>query len=77
MGEISSTNYDLGAIFGIVSSIGEMYISYYFNLPSGAAIVMLIFVFFSLSFLFIPTQGIINTPTNRQRLISLLKSLRD
>ncbi len=63
----------LGAIFGITSSIGGMYISYYFDLPSGAAIVMLIFIFFSLSFLFSPTQGIINTPTNRQRLIGLFK----
>ncbi len=63
----------LGSILGIVSSIGGMYISYYFDLPSGVAIVMLIFSFFSLSFLFSPTQGIINTPTNRQRLITLLK----
>jgi len=50
-----------------------MYISYYFDLPSGAAIVMLIFGFFSLSFLFSPNQGIINTPANRQKLISFLK----
>lgn len=62
-----------GAIIGVVSTIGGMYVSYYFDLPSGAAIVMLVFVFFSLSFLFSPTQGIINTPDNRQRLTSLLK----
>ena len=63
----------LGAILGVSSTIGGMYISYYFDLPSGAAIVMLIFGFFSLSFLFSPNQGIINTPANRQKLISLLK----
>ena len=63
----------LGAILGVISTIGGMYISYYFDLPSGAAIVMLIFGFFSLSFLFSPNQGIINTPVNRQKLIGLFK----
>lgn len=49
----------LGAIIGAVSSVIGMYLSYYFDLPSGAAIVMVIFAFFLLAFFFSPTQGII------------------
>ncbi|MGL4883732.1 MAG: metal ABC transporter permease [Waterburya sp.] len=49
----------LGAIIGTVSSVIGMYLSYYFDLPSGAAIVMVIFAFFLLAFFFSPTQGII------------------
>ncbi|MGL6337882.1 MAG: metal ABC transporter permease [Waterburya sp.] len=49
----------LGAIIGAVSSVIGMYLSYYFDLPSGAAIVMVIFAFFLLAFFFSPTQGVI------------------
>mgnify|MGYP003564740802 FL=1 len=49
----------LGSIFGVLASISGMYLSYYFNLPSGPAIVMVAFGFFMLAFLFSPTQGIL------------------
>jgi manganese/iron transport system permease protein len=49
----------LGALIGAVSSIIGMYLSYYFDLPSGAAIVMVIFAFFLLAFFFSPTQGVL------------------
>ena len=44
----------LGAIIGVLSTVSGMYLSYYFDLPSGAAIVMIVFGFFLLSFLFSP-----------------------
>jgi manganese/iron transport system permease protein len=49
----------LGSIIGAASSVIGMYLSYYFDLPSGAAIVMVIFAFFLLAFFFSPTQGIL------------------
>ena len=53
----------LGAIIGAVSSIAGMYFSYYLDLPSGAAIVIVIFILFLLALLFSPTQGILTAPT--------------
>ncbi len=52
----------LGSIIGATSSVTGMYLSYYFDLPSGAAIVLVIFVFFLLAFLFSPSQGILTEP---------------
>ncbi len=52
----------LGSIFGVLASISGMYLSYYFNLPSGSAIVMVAFGFFLLALLFSPTQGILTHP---------------
>lgn len=49
----------VGMIVGVISSITGMYLSYYFNLPSGPAIVLVAAGFFSLSFLFSPSQGIV------------------
>ena len=49
----------VGVIVGIISSISGMYLSYYYNLPSGPAIVLVATTFFVLSFLFSPTQGVI------------------
>jgi ABC-type Mn2+/Zn2+ transport system permease subunit len=49
----------LGALIGAVSSVIGMYLSYYFDLPSGAAIVMVIFAFSLLAFFFSPTQGVV------------------
>lgn len=58
----------LGSIIGICSSILGMYSSYYFDLPSGAAIVMVIFAFFLLAFLFSPSQGILTEPELRKKI---------
>lgn len=52
----------LGAIIGIAASISGMYISYFFNLPSGPAIVLVASGFFTLGLLFSPTQGILTYP---------------
>lgn len=68
----------LGAIIGIVASIGGMYLSYFFNLPSGPAIVLVASGFFTLAFLFSPTQGILTYPqanANGLEVFQELKSL--
>jgi manganese/iron transport system permease protein len=52
----------LGVGIGTLASISGMYLSYYFNLPSGPAIVLVAFAFFLLAFLFSPTQGILTHP---------------
>lgn len=63
----------LGSIIGVISSITGMYGSYYFDLPSGAAIVMVIFFCFLLAFLFSPTQGILTEPEFKNKIINLFK----
>ena len=52
----------LGVGIGILSSISGIYISYFNNLPSGPAIVLVSFGLFILVFLFSPTQGILTHP---------------
>lgn len=51
-----------GSVIGVISSLSGMYFSYYFNIPSGPAIVMVAFGFFMFAFLFSPTQGILTNP---------------
>ncbi|MBD2305829.1 metal ABC transporter permease [Chroococcidiopsis sp. FACHB-1243] len=48
----------VGAAIGIVSSISGMYLSYFFNLPSGPAIVLVVSGLFALAFLFSPNYGV-------------------
>ncbi|HEY9768230.1 MAG TPA: metal ABC transporter permease [Coleofasciculaceae cyanobacterium] len=64
----------LGSIIGAVSGITGMYGSYYFDLPSGAAIVMVIFAFFLLAFLFSPSQGLLTEPEIKTKAINWFKS---
>lgn len=52
----------LGSFFGVTSSTIGMYLSYYFDTPSGASIVLVMFIFFMLAFLFSPSQGILTEP---------------
>ncbi len=66
----------LGAIIGSFSSIMGMYGSYYFDLPSGAAIVMVIFTFFLLAFGFSPSQGLLTEPELSSRIINWFRSIR-
>lgn len=47
----------LGAGLSVFSSISGMYISYFWNLPSGPAIVLVVSSLFSLAFLFSPQYG--------------------
>lgn len=52
----------LGAGLGVFSSLTGMYLSYYFNLPSGPAIVLVAFSLFTLAFLFGPQYGVLTQP---------------
>lgn len=54
----------LGSAIGVAASITGMYLSYWFNLPSGPAIVLVAFCFFLLSFLLSPSQGILTHPSS-------------
>ena len=67
-----------GAIIGIISSVSGMYISYYFNVPSGAAIVLVVSGLFLLTLLFSPSQGILTRPeANRSaKILHHLKRMR-
>ena len=65
----------LGSIIGMVSTIAGMYSSYYFDLPSGAAIVMVIFAFFFLTLLFSPSQGLLTEPELKSKLSNYLNRL--
>jgi manganese/iron transport system permease protein len=58
----------VGAIFGILGSVCGMYISYYWNIPSGSAIVLVVTGLFLLALLFSPSQGILTKPKHNQRL---------
>lgn len=49
----------LGAAIGIISSISGMYLSAWFNLPSGPAIALVAAGFFTLAILFSPQHGIL------------------
>ena len=49
----------LSTVFGTLSSIVGLYISYSYNLPSGATIVMAAAVFFIVAFIFAPKKGLI------------------
>lgn len=49
----------LGAGIGILSSITGMYLSYFYNLPSGPAIVLVVSSFFILALLFSPSHGVL------------------
>lgn len=49
----------LGAGIGIFSSIAGMYLSYFYNLPSGPAIVLVVSGLFVLALLFSPAHGVV------------------
>ncbi len=63
----------VGSIIGATASVAGMYSSYYFDLPSGAAIVMVIFAFFLLAFLFSPSQGLLTEPELKNKISRWLK----
>ncbi|MBD1860547.1 MULTISPECIES: metal ABC transporter permease [Trichocoleus] len=52
----------LGAGIGIVASVSGMYLSYFYNVPSGPAIVLVVSGLFLLALLFSPTQGVFTYP---------------
>lgn len=52
----------LGAIIGSLSGMMGIYLSYYLNVPSGAAIVLVVTGLFLLALLVSPSQGILTRP---------------
>lgn len=56
----------LGAVIGVFSSISGMYISYFYNLPSGPAIVLVVSGLFLLALLFSPGHGILVPSVNQK-----------
>ncbi|ACK70966.1 ABC-3 protein [Gloeothece citriformis PCC 7424] len=68
----------LGVGLGVISSISGMYLSYFYNLPSGPAIVLVASGLFVLAFLFSPSQGILTyraSASNQSLLWQELKRL--
>ncbi|OUL35856.1 hypothetical protein BV372_09715 [Nostoc sp. T09] len=58
----------LGAVIGVISSISGMYLSYFYNLPSGPAIVLVVSGLFVLALLFSPRHGIF-TPQQKKEMV--------
>lgn len=67
----------LGILIGVVSSIAGMYLSYYYNLPSGPAIVLVASSIFILALLFSPSQGLLTNPSISLGQSSLIKELKN
>jgi len=58
----------LGAVIGTISSVTGLYLSFYVNVASGAAVVLVCTAFFILAFLFAPQRGVVWTwRRNRQQ----------
>jgi manganese/iron transport system permease protein len=66
----------LGVGIGVLSSISGMYLSYFYNLPSGPAIVLVASGLFVLAFLFSPSQGIFTHPASNPHQSLLWKELK-
>ncbi|MEQ9668991.1 metal ABC transporter permease [Coleofasciculus sp. G2-EDA-02] len=66
----------LGAIIGVIAGVSGMYLSYYLDLPSGSAIVLVVFSFFILAFLFSPTQGILTEPGTLRWIAKILQPIK-
>jgi len=65
----------LGAVIGVIASVSGMYVSYYQNVPSGSAIVLIISGFFLLALLFSPSQGILTKRAVTRRAKTLLTKI--
>ncbi|ARV59374.1 hypothetical protein BZZ01_12730 [Nostocales cyanobacterium HT-58-2] len=55
----------LGAIIGVFSSVSGMYLSYFYNFPSGPAIVLVVSGLFVFAMLFSPRHGVL-IPSRKQ-----------
>jgi Mn-dependent DtxR family transcriptional regulator len=49
----------LSALFGVISSVIGLYLSYHFNFASGASIVLVAVALFMIAFLFSPKDGVV------------------
>jgi manganese/iron transport system permease protein len=56
----------ISGVVGVLSSIIGLYLSYYANVSSGAAIVLVCTAFFALAFLFAPSRGLVWHGRRRQ-----------
>jgi manganese/iron transport system permease protein len=59
----------LGAVIGVISSISGMYLSYFYNLPSGPAIVLVVSGLFVLALLFSPRHGIFAPQQKKKEMV--------
>ncbi|BAY26678.1 ABC-3 protein [Calothrix sp. NIES-2100] len=59
----------LGAVIGVISSISGMYLSYFYNLPSGPAIVLVVSGLFVLALLFSPRHGIFVPQQQKKQMV--------
>ncbi len=66
-----------GVGFGVLSSISGMYLSYFYNLPSGPAIVLVASGLFLLAFLFSPSHGLLTHPPSTNREPALWRELKN
>ncbi|HRE40667.1 MAG TPA: iron chelate uptake ABC transporter family permease subunit [Ignavibacteria bacterium] len=55
------------ALFGVLSAITGLYLSYYFNWTSGSSIVLVAVFLFALAFLFSPKEGIVMKYIKRKK----------
>jgi manganese/iron transport system permease protein len=65
----------LGAIIGVFASVSGVYLSYYQNLPSGPAIVLVSSTLFILALLLSPAQGILTRPHATLSLTNVMSKL--
>jgi manganese/iron transport system permease protein len=65
----------VGIVMGVFSSIAGVYISYYHNLPSGPAIVLVSSTLFILALFLSPSQGILTSPEAANSIDRLLGRL--
>ncbi|MBD2184037.1 metal ABC transporter permease [Aerosakkonema funiforme] len=65
----------VGAVIGIIASISGMYLSYYWDIPSGPAIVLVVFGLFLLTLLFSPSQGILTRRSVANRSAKIIQQL--
>ncbi|XKI48379.1 metal ABC transporter permease [Altericista sp. CCNU0014] len=66
----------LGALVGVFASTSGVYISYYWNLPSGPAIVLVSSALFIFALLLSPTQGILTRPHSAASIVNLVEQMR-
>lgn len=57
----------LSCLFGVLSSVVGLYLSYHMNFASGASIVLVSVFFFSMAFLFSPKEGIVIKSFRRRK----------
>lgn len=66
----------VGALIGIVSSVSGMYLSFYQNIPSGPAIVLVVSGFFLLALLLSPSHGILTHPRAKGESSAFLQEIK-